>query len=119
MKFFISVLMTALVGYAACLLLPWWSIAIVAFLIAAIIPQRPGMAFLAGFTGIFVLWLLLSVVISSANDHLLAHKISQVIIKTDSPVLLMLATAFIGALVAGSAAWSGSLMRRLFPSATA
>lgn len=119
MKFSISVLLIALVSYAACLFLPWWSIAIVSFAIAAIIPGKPGIAFLAGFTAIFLLWLLLSAVISSANDHLLAHKISQVIIKTDSPVLLMFITAFIGGLVAGFAALSGSLMRRLFPSATA
>lgn len=113
MKFFISLLLTALVCYAACLFLPWWSIAIIAFLIAAIIPQKPGMAFLAAFTAIFLLWLGISAFISSANDHLLAHKLSQVILKSDSPAMLILVTAFIGAVVAGFAALSGSLLRKL------
>lgn len=112
MKFMISLLLIALLSVAACLYLPWWSIAIVSFMIAALIPQHPGKAFLTGFIALLLLWGSLSWYISSNNNHLLAHKVSMIILKTDSPYLLITATALIGALVAGFAALSGSYLRR-------
>ena len=112
MKFIISLLLIALLSVAACLYLPWWSIAIVAFIVAALIPQQPAKAFLTGFIALLLLWGSLSWYISSNNNHLLAHKVSMIILKTDSPYLLITATALIGALVAGFAALSGSYLRR-------
>lgn len=112
MKFIISLLLIALLSAAACLYLPWWSIAIVAFIVAALIPQHPAKAFLTGFIALLLLWGSLSWYISSNNNHLLAHKVSMIILKTDSPYLLITATALIGALVAGLAALSGSYLRR-------
>ena len=75
MKFIISILLIALLSFAACLYLPWWSIAIVAFIVAALIPQSPGMSFLTGFLALFLLWGLLSFSISSSNEHILSHKV--------------------------------------------
>ena len=111
MKFSISLILTAFLSFAACLYLPWWSIAIAAFLVAVLIPQRPGRAFLTGFIALFLLWGGLSFWLSNNNDHILAHKISLVVFKMDNPWLLLLATALIGALVAGFAALSGSFLR--------
>lgn len=111
MKFLTSLVLTALLSFAACLFLPWWSIALVAFVVAALIPQKPGKAFIGGFCALFLLWGLLSFFISNANGHILAHKISLLILNMDNPYLLMLATALIGALVAGFAALSGSYLR--------
>ncbi len=112
MKFIVSILLIALLSVAACLYLPWWSIGIVAFIVAALIPQKPFKSFLTGFIALFLLWGLLSWYISSNNNHLLAHKVSLVILKTDSPFILIIATAIIGALVAGFAALSASYVRR-------
>jgi hypothetical protein len=112
MKFFISLILTALLSFAACLYLPWWSIAIVAFLIAALIPQRPVKAFFAAFIALFLLWGGLSFWMSSNNDHILAHRVSQLILKMDNPYMLILATAVVGALVAGCAGLTGSFLRR-------
>lgn len=112
MKFITSLLLIALLSLAACLYLPWWSIAIVAFVVSALIPQQPGKAFLTGFIALLLLWGSLSLYISSNNNHLLAHKVSIIILKTDSPYLLIAATAIIGALVAGFAALSGSYLRK-------
>jgi hypothetical protein len=112
LKFFISVIITALLSFAACLYFDWWSIAIVAFIVAVVIPQRAGNSFLAAFVALFLLWGGLSFWISNNNDHILAHRISQVILKIDSPYLLILATGFIGAVVAGFSAMAGSYLRR-------
>jgi hypothetical protein len=112
MKFTISFILTILLSFAFCLFLPWWSIAIAAFVVAALIPQKPAKAFFTAFTALFLLWGGLSFWISNNNDHLLAHKVSQLILKMDNPVLLVLATALIGALVAGFAALAGSYLRK-------
>ena len=112
MKFFISLILTMLLSFAACLFLPWWSIAIAAFVVAALIPQKPFKAFLTGFISLFLLWGGVSFWISNNNDHILAHKVSQLLIKMDNPYLLILITAFIGALVAGFSALAGSYLRK-------
>lgn len=111
MKFIISLLLIALLSFAACLYLPWWSVAIVGFLVVALIPQRPGMALLCGFLAVFILWFAFSFWISSNNNHILAHKVSMLILKMDNPYLLMFASAFIGGLVAGFGALTGSFIR--------
>ena len=112
MKFFISIILIAILSLAACLYLPWWSIAATAFIVAAIIPLKPGKAFLAGFIALFLLWGALAWYISSNNENLLAHKMSLIILKTDSPEMLILITALVGALVAGMASLTGSFVRK-------
>lgn len=111
MKFWLSVLLIAALSFAACLFLPWWVIAIAGFVVALVIPQRPWRSFLAGFLALFLLWAGLSFIISSGNDHLLAHKISLLFIKTDNPILLILLTGFIGGLVGGLGSLTGSFVR--------
>jgi hypothetical protein len=111
MKFFISLILTILLSFAMCLFLPWWSIAIAAFVVAALIPQKPGKSFLTAFTALFLLWGGLSFWMSNNNNHILAQKVSQLILKMDNPILLVFATALIGALVAGFAALAGSYLR--------
>ena len=112
MKFFISLILTALLAFAFCLFLPWWSIAIAAFIVAALIPQKPGIAFYTAFIALLLLWGGLSFWMSNNNHHVLAHKISQLILKMDNPMLLILITALIGAFVAGFAALAGSYLRK-------
>ena len=112
MKFFISLILTALLSFAGCLYFPWWSIAVAAFLVAVVIPQKPGRSFLTGFIALFLLWGGFSFWISSNNEHMLAHKISVLMLKMDNPYLLIFATALIGALVAGFAALTGSFLRK-------
>jgi len=112
MKFIISFILTILLSFALCLFLPWWSIAIAAFIVAALIPQKPGRSFVTGFIALFLLWGGLSFWISNNNDHILAHKVSQLILQMDNPIMLILATALIGALVSGFAALTGSYLRK-------
>ena len=111
MKFIASIILTALLSFCACLFFPWWSIAIVAFLVAALIPQAPLVSFISGFIALFLLWGALSFWISINNDHILAHRVSLLIFKVDNPFLLIIVTALIGALVAGFAALTAAYIR--------
>lgn len=112
MKFLISVILTILLSAAACLYLPWWSIAVASFVVAALVPQKPLAAFAAGFVALFVLWGALSWYISSNNNHILAKKVSVLLLQSESPAILIVVTAVIGALVAGLAAVSGSFVKK-------
>jgi hypothetical protein len=111
MRFVLSVLLTAVLSFLTGLFLPWWSIAVIAFLVGLLIPQRMGMAFLAGFTGIFILWGVLALWIDIKNNSILSHKISELFKLGGSSVLLILVTAFIGGLVGGFAAIAGNSLR--------
>ncbi|MEO6684013.1 MAG: hypothetical protein ABIN48_14410 [Ginsengibacter sp.] len=112
MKPVISTFLIVLLSFAACLYFPWWSIAIVAFVVSALIHQKPVVSFLGGFFGIFLLWSILSFYISYNNEHILAHRVSLLILKNDSPFLLVLITGLIGGIVAGFAALTGSYIYR-------
>jgi hypothetical protein len=111
MKFTVSIILTMLLGFCSCLFFPWWSIAIVAFLVAVVIHQTPLTSFISGFIALFLLWGIMSFWISSNNNHILAHRVSLLIFKTDNPFLLIIVSAFIGALVAGFAALTASYIR--------
>lgn len=112
MKFMISIILTALLAFVIDLYLPWWGIAIAAFFVAALIHQQPRFASLSGFLGIFLLWFLLSLLINVKNQSILAKKIADLLPLGGSVFLLLLVTAFIGGLVGGMGALSGSYLRK-------
>ncbi|HET9055498.1 MAG TPA: hypothetical protein VFN30_01495 [Chitinophagaceae bacterium] len=112
MKFFVTVVLTAIVSFALGMYMPWWSIAIAAFGVAVLIPQRPGKAFWSGFLALFFLWGLLALYIDVKNEHILSQKVAELIIKSRSSSLIILLTAFIGALVGGLSALSGAYLRK-------
>ena len=112
MKFIISSILIMLFSFLGGLYFPWWEIAIVAFLISILIQQGHFVSFVCGFVSLFLLWGFLSYWISMENDHILAHRVSLLIFKTDSPFLLIFATAFLGAIIAGFASLTGSYLRR-------
>lgn len=112
MKFIVSAILIILFSFLSCLYFQWWTIAIVALLISTIIQQNHLASFICGFISLFLLWGFLSFWISTQNDHILAHRVSLLIFKTDSPFLLIIVTALIGAMVAGFAALTGSYLRK-------
>ena len=114
MKFIISTILTALLSYAFGLFdaLPWYSFAVCSFLVALAIHQKPFKAFLAGFFALFILWAVLAIMKDAANDHILSQKIAKVLPLKGSSVALISVTAFIGGLVSGFSALTGSYMRK-------
>jgi hypothetical protein len=111
MKFVLALLLIATLSFLAGLLLDWWSIAVVAFLVALLIPQTLIRSFLSGFVGIFVLWAILAFWIDTKNGGKLSHQIAELFRLGGSSVLLVLITALIGGLVGGFAAMAGGSLR--------
>lgn len=112
MKFLVAALLTALLSFAMALFFPWWVIAVVAFVVAALIPQKPLLAFLSAFLALFALWAVQSFIIDYKNEHILANKVAAIFQIGGSYITIILITAVIGALVAGFAALTGSFFRR-------
>ncbi len=111
MKFLVATILTALLAFISGLFLPWWGIAITSLLVAVIIHQKAGKAFLSGMLGVFILWAGLAAWINLQNQGVMAKKIAAVLPLGGNQVYLILFTAFIGGLVAGFAAMSGSYLR--------
>ena len=111
MKFFTATLLTALLAFISGLFLPWWGIAITSMIVALLIHQSAGKAFVAGLLGLVLLWSGLALLIDIQNGGILSSKIAQVLPLGGSSVLLILVTGLIGGLVAGMAAMTGSFLR--------
>lgn len=112
MRFLLACLLTASLSFIAGMYLPWWSIAIVALLVALLVKQKIGWAWLAAFTGVFLLWGTLAFIIDLHNQQLLSNKIAQLFSLGANGILLVVLTGFVGGLVAGFAAMAGSSLRK-------
>jgi hypothetical protein len=106
-------ILTILLAFISGLYLPWWGIAIAAFIPAVIVYQKAGAAFLAGFLGLFLLWSVIAYTIDNANESIFSAKVGELLGVGNNPILLILITGFIGGLVGGFAAMTGSFVRRL------
>jgi len=112
MKFLIATILTALLSFIAGIYIPlWWFFAVVALLVALLIHQKAGKAFLTGFLGLFILWFVLAFWMDYGNDGVLSVKIASLLPLGGSKWVLIIFTAVIGGLVAGFAALSGSYLR--------
>ena len=108
MRFIFATLLTGVLSFIAGIYLPWWSIAIIAFLVGIFIRQTLMKSFLAGFLGIFILWAVVSLWIDVKNGSILSHKIAALFPLGGSSGLLIMLTAVIGGIVGGFAALTGA-----------
>jgi len=111
MKFITSIILTGLLAFIAGLYFPWWSLAIIAFLVAVLIHQKPWKALLSGLLGLFLLWGGLALWINIKNDGVLAVKVASLLPLGGSPYLLITVTGLIAGIIGGLAALAGSYLR--------
>jgi len=110
MRFILTILIISITSFVAGLYFPWWVIAIVAFVVLLLLPQKPATAFIAGFIGVFLLWVILAASINSSNAGILAGRIGPLLKIGNSPSILIFVTGFVGGLVSGLAALSASYL---------
>jgi hypothetical protein len=97
-------------SYAMGLFFPWWTVAIAGLASGFFLDQKIFLSFLSAFIAVFLLWGIMSYVISVDNDHILASKISLMILKGKSPVVIILLGAFTGGIVSAFSAMTGSVL---------
>ncbi|GEP88866.1 hypothetical protein SAMN05660909_02520 [Chitinophaga terrae (ex Kim and Jung 2007)] len=110
-KTFAHFLLILILAYVAGMVMPWWSTALVAFLVTILIPLTPGKAFSSAFIAIFLLWLALAFYMDVRNDHILANRMSEMILKVRSAPLIGVVSSLIGGLVAGFASLTAAYLR--------
>ena len=111
MKFIVATVLTALLAFISGLFLPWWGIAVAAILVAVLVHQKAGKAFLSGLLGVFLLWAGLAWWIDMKNNGVLSEKIANILPLNGNSLLLIGITALVGGLVGGFAAMTGSFLR--------
>lgn len=112
MKFFVSIFITGLLAFACGLYLPWWSVALAAFIVASLIYQPPLRSFMTGFCAILLLWFGLILKINADNENILADRVSQVMGMGGSFILVIISSV-IGAITGGLGALTGSYLRKM------
>jgi len=113
MKILISIILSALLAYAAGIYgnLPWWSFVITNLIVAMAIPQKAFYSFLSGFVAIGLLWCGLAILLDQGNDHILSMKVATILPLKGSYIALIAVTTFMGALLGGLASMTGSFAR--------
>ncbi|CAL1518111.1 hypothetical protein [Chitinophaga sp. MM2321] len=111
MKSFAHFLIILVLAYIAGLVLPWWSVTLVAFIVTLAFPLSPGKSFISAFLSIFVLWMVLAFFQDVRNDHLLANRMSEMFLQVKNAPLMGVISSVVGALVAGFAASSAAYFR--------
>ena len=99
MKFLTATFLTALLAFISGLFLPWWGMAITSLLVAVLIHQKAGKAFLAGLLGVFLLWAGLAWWIDMKNNGVLSTKIASILPLGGNSLVLIAVTGLIGGLV--------------------
>lgn len=106
MKFIIQVLITIVVCFILQSFLPWWTMAVGAFMVAYLIGNKGFAAFVAGFIAIAFLWLGMAFYIDALTHSILTEKINRLL-----PINAFVATLIVGGLVGGFASLTGALMK--------
>jgi hypothetical protein len=107
-------LIILILSFIASYFLPWWVIALIAFLAALFLGKTTGQSFWSGFGGVFIVWVVLALIKSTPNDNMLASRVIQLFPLPHNWILLLLITALIGGLVGGMSALSGILAKKVF-----
>ena len=107
MKFIVTLILCPILAYALGMMLPWWSVAIAGALTGFFIPQNRFLSFFSTFLGVLIFYSILIFFISNANNHILAQKISLLVLKNKNEIMIIIVSGLISALVAGISALTG------------
>ena len=110
----IKVLIVTVLSFLLTRFLPWYGVAIAAFITGLVFSNKPGNNFLAGFFGVGLFWLAYALFLDIQNQHILSSKIALLFsdnLGTDitSGVLVMV-TTFLGALIGAMSCMAGAMI---------
>lgn len=111
MKVAFKIVLIAFFSFWAEQVFPWWSAVVCAALIAALIPTSGRKAFISGFAGVGLLWLLCALIFSFQTDFLLTERVA-LLFGVNSSALIILLTVMIGAIAGGMGALVGNQLRQ-------
>jgi hypothetical protein len=108
----LQIIATVVLGYLAHLVLPFWGMAVAAFIVALLFKyNNSGSSFLAGFLAAFMLWGGYALYLDNGNTGQLSGALGE-LFKVDGGYLIYF-SALLGALSGGFGAMTGSLAKKL------
>lgn len=111
MKTLFNLILTAVLAWIITIFTPWWGVMAAALLVAILIPLQGLKSFIIPFMAVFLLWGYQAYAVSSANDFTMAKKIATLLPLEGNATLLIVLTAFLGGIAAGSSGMLGSQLR--------
>jgi hypothetical protein len=106
-------LIILLLSFGVTMIGSWWTIAIVAFIVAIFFGKNYSQAFWSGFLAIFFLWLFLALFKSIPNSNVLAARVAKMF-QLPHWSFILLITALIGGFIGGLSAACGYRLRAIF-----
>lgn len=92
----------------------WWLIALIPMAVSMIFIRNAGQAFAAGFLSIFLLWLAFNIWRMSLANSAYVDSISELLMMPGGSTGLMFLSSFIGGIIGGFGALTGTLFVQLF-----
>ena len=108
----IQILLIALLSLLFQLVLPWWSLALAAFLVCFWRGQSAGRSFLYGFLGVALVWLGYALLIHTRTEGIFTGRMGELLFKSPNALLPILVTTVLGGLVGGLSGMTGFLFRQ-------
>jgi len=99
-----------MLGYVVEGYFPWWSVAIVAFIVGMLMKSSGWKAFLSGFAGVGLMWAANALFFHYRAGGLLTERVAHMF-TLPSPWLLVALTGLVGGVVGGLAASAGFHLR--------
>ncbi len=109
MRFPVQIIVIIILGYLLEQFLPWWSVAIAAFVGGILVNTR--LNFLSGFLAIGLLWIGKALVTDVSSDSEFADRVARIFMLHNKSILLLVTFVLIG-IVGGFAAMAGSALRK-------
>ena len=107
-------------SWLLCLVLPWYTFAIIAFVSGILAFRQGSISFLAGFTGSGLFYLIVSLIKAQSDSFAFANKIGEILGGSAdtqiSGITLLAIGTFLFAFLGGIFAWSGTLILSNEPS---
>jgi hypothetical protein len=113
MKFFIHLLVVALLAYILGAIIPYWVLMILIGGISAWCRGSAFTAFIAGALGVGIVWILVPLFIWSSSGSALPDKFSAIMGFSDATTLVGI-TGVMGFFIGGSSALTGNFFGKLF-----
>jgi hypothetical protein len=113
MRFFIKVIIIAMMVYFGGPHFGWWWIAVSAFVGGAIIKSSGVQSFFAGAFGVGLIWLWMTLKIDIATESILTQKMADMFPFGHVGFIIGI-TVLVGGLVGAISSWTGHNFRKLF-----
>jgi hypothetical protein len=103
----------AILGFLAQIQFEWWSIALVAFFVGAVLGKTPALSFAYGTAAVTFLWATYAGIQASTNNNIISNMMGNMLGGALTGMQLVMATGLIGGLVGGFATMAGAQLREL------